>query len=123
MQEIQEQTKKAVEATSLTKTMLAENIQSSENVEIAFEAINSNAENVAEQAKKEGKLIKDFEEMSTKILEEITSISSITEENTASVEEVMASVNQQDEKVADIANGFDELQRSINSLEALYSKV
>lgn len=44
-------------------------------------------------------VIKEFEEISNITLNEITSISTITEENTASFQEVLASVPQQNEKI------------------------
>lgn len=89
---------------------------------MAFNVNKSNAENVVEQARKVNVLIKEFEKVSTRVMDEITSISSITEENSASVQEVMASVNQQNENINNITHRFQELQTSISSLETLYSQ-
>jgi methyl-accepting chemotaxis protein len=118
IKEIQENTRKAVEATDLTKDMLVNLVNSSQLADL-FGKISSNAEKVLEQSKKVSSLIQIYAGINSNVLQEIESISSITEENTASVEEVLASVNQQDERIRQIGENYEQLQ--INSLETLYS--
>lgn len=120
IKDIQEKTIKATEAANITKRMITSGIRSTGSVEDVFEEITGNAQNVVAQALKVNGLIKDFQKVTGRIMEEITSISSITQENTASVEEVMASINQQDEKIGHITGGFEELQNNICELENLY---
>lgn len=120
IKEIQGQTVKAAEATNLSKDMVASSIQSTGNVEVAFEEITGDAGSVVKQSEKVNELIKEFQKVSGRIMDEITSISSITEENAASVEEVLASINQQDEKIGHISDNFVKLQSDMSSLENLY---
>lgn len=120
LKEIQGLTKKSTESTNQSKNMLASSLQSSGNVEIAFKGISSDAKSVVEQAQKVNELIKEFEKISSRIMDEITAISSITEENNASVEEVLAGVNQQSETMGNITDSFDKFQTYVSSLENLY---
>ncbi len=119
IKEIQENTRKAVEATDLTRDMLV-NFMTSTQLADLFNKINSNAQNVVEQSQKVSGLIRIYAGVTSDVLQEIESISSITEENTASVEEVLASVNQQDERIRQICENYELLQSQINSLETLY---
>ncbi len=120
IKEIQENTRKAVEATDLTRDMLVDFMTSTQLADL-FGKINSNAQNVVEQSKKVSGLIRVYAGVTRDVLQEIESISSITEENTASVEEVLASVNQQDERIRQISENYELLQSQINSLEMLYA--
>jgi methyl-accepting chemotaxis protein len=121
LKEIQNQTVKAMQSTNLSKDMLISSLEAAVDVEDAFVKITNNAENVVEQSTLVNELIKEFEKISTRVLDEVTSISSITEENTASVEEVLASVTQQNEKIDSITDNFIKLQSSISGLEDLYN--
>jgi methyl-accepting chemotaxis protein len=120
LREIQGQTTEAAGATKQMTAMIQDSINSSDSVGSAFDSINAVSQNVFEQARKLNQLIGTFEKVSQKVMEDMESISSITEENSASVEEVMASVNQQNEKIQNVTSRFDELQTSISSLETLY---
>ncbi len=119
IKEIQENTRKAVGATDLTKDLLVNFVTSTQLADL-FGKINSNAQNVLEQSKKVSGLIQTYAGVTGNVMHEIESISSITQENTASVEEVLASVNQQDERIRQIGENYEQLQSQINSLETLY---
>jgi methyl-accepting chemotaxis protein len=120
IKEIQENTRKAVGAMDLTRDLLVNLVNSAQLADL-FAKINSNAQNVLEQSKKVNGLIQICAGITSNVLKEIESISSITQENTASLAEVLASVNQQNERIRQIGENYDHLQLQINSLETLYS--
>ncbi len=93
--------------------------KATEEVKRVFSQINSNTANLFEHSKAIDLLIKDLHKQSDGITNEITSISAATEENTASVEEVLSSVNEQNDRISSISHGFKELHSLINNLESI----
>ncbi|WDU84341.1 hypothetical protein [Caloramator sp. Dgby_cultured_2] len=56
---------------------------------------------------------------SSKVSHEVQTIAAFTEENTAAMEEVMASIESQEERVQDIVKSFSELERMTKELNSL----
>ena len=75
-----------------------------------FKQINDNNINVLNQAKNMDEKIRTLKENYEIIGNEVTSISSVTEENSASVEEVTASVTEQNGRINDIVENFRKLE-------------
>lgn len=88
-------------------------------VKEAFDKINSNTENLFNQASNIDQLISSFQQSSSGITTEISSISAATEQNSAAVEEVLANVNEQGKSIKNISQSFDELHQLINELECI----
>lgn len=82
-----------------------------------FHIINSNTEKIAGQAQAVDHLIKDFQQSSVGIISQISSISAISEENTASVEGVLTNMNEQNQRINNITQNFEEIYILINDLE------
>lgn len=92
-----------------------------DNVEEAFNNIKTNAEKLQNEANNMNGLVKELVDDSQLISNEISTISSSTEENAASVEETLASLTQQNEKFDTITNSFTSFHFSITELERLLS--
>lgn len=84
-----------------------------------FGQIKDNTSNISEQAKILDKLINEFKQVSVRITNEITSISAGTEETNASIEEVLGSMTEQNKKINNITESFEELNLLINKLDNL----
>ncbi len=116
IQDKSEQTKEKFDFLSLS---FISSKSSTENVDNIFKKINYNNINVLKQARNMDERINAILENYKKIVDEVTSISSVTEENSASVEEVTASVEEQNIKINDIVGSFkklEELSKELNEL-------
>lgn len=93
--------------------------QATQNVENVFRQIMDNTKEVYSKSSSVNDMMQKLQKSSYSIVEEITSISSITEESTASVQEVLASMELQDRQIQDIEKSFDELDSMTKTLESL----
>jgi len=59
---------------------------------------------------------------SNHLFEEISSVSSITEQSSASVEEILASVEEQHKRIGEIVSSFSELETLTEKLTKLINK-
>jgi methyl-accepting chemotaxis protein len=119
LQGIQEKTKEVSERvlnghdsvlSSLTIT-----VEAKEN----FHQILCNTNDVLQQAKEIEALVEQSEKKSTKIFEEITSLTSISQQSSASVEEILASMEQLREQINFISSRFNELDALTTQLHEL----
>ncbi|MCL6603434.1 MAG: hypothetical protein K6T94_11205 [Paenibacillus sp.] len=90
---------------------------SADNVEQLFAGIQSNTSEVLEQAEHIRDMNRMLLQSSQKVLNEITTVAAFTEESAASVEEVLASTNVQQQNVADIVQSISRLRVLMNTLE------
>lgn len=119
LNEIQEKTEKASEKISLGSNAVNSSKEVTAKVNDAFKQIIDNTKVVFDQASQVDNMIKDVGKASNVIVDEISSISSITEENSASVEEVLASVNEQNNKIQEIENYFEKLEDLTEDLNGI----
>ncbi|SHD76620.1 methyl-accepting chemotaxis protein [Schnuerera ultunensis] len=90
-----------------------------DNVYNLFKEINQNTSNVLIQADDVEQKISNILKNSESILNEIMSITGVTEENSAAVEEVAASITEEDGKVDEIIHNFKELEILMAKLKDL----
>lgn len=88
-------------------------------VKNAFGQIADNTEDVVKHAGYLEKTVKNIEGSSRRIVGEAASISSITEEISASIENVLASNEHQGQRIESIANSFTELNHLLDELRKL----
>lgn len=90
-----------------------------DNVYHLFKDINQNTSSVLTQAAHVEQKISNIEKHTKSILDETMSITSITEENSAAIEEVATSISENDKKVEEIVDSFKELEALMAKLSDL----
>jgi methyl-accepting chemotaxis protein len=109
-QDVTQQAVRGEEAVSLSEKSLVD-------LKAAFNNIIVNTELVAQESSNiDGKLT-ELTQTSLKISEEVVSISSITEQSTASTQEILANIEEQSLRVQKIENEYAKLERIIEQLE------
>lgn len=93
-----------------------------DNIFNSFKEINQNASNVLIQAYDVEQKISNILKNSDSILNEIMAMTSVTEENSAAVEKVSASITEEDKKVEEIIHSFKELEILMAKLRNLMEK-
>ncbi|UZW16039.1 methyl-accepting chemotaxis protein [Clostridium pasteurianum] len=121
LNDIQALSQQTDSATKSAHDIVSIAIKPLENVEEAFNNIKTNAEKLQNESNNMNGLVKELVNDSQLISNEISTISSSTEENAASVEETLASLTQQNEKFDTITNSFTSFHSSITELEQLLS--
>ena len=90
-----------------------------QNVSQLFNGIKQNTEHVLDQAEKLQQMNQQLQKSSAEVLNEITSIAAITEETSASVEEVLTGTKTQQQHVQDIVSSIRALDDLTNKLSSL----
>nr|WP_256436753.1 MULTISPECIES: methyl-accepting chemotaxis protein [Brevibacillus] len=90
-----------------------------QHTESILKQITNNANSVVIQAGEVETLIHALENGSLRIVDEITQIYSVTEQSSASVEQVLASVDEQTERIEQIVASFRELELLTDTLSSL----
>ncbi|MGM0846450.1 MAG: methyl-accepting chemotaxis protein [Bacillota bacterium] len=90
--------------------------ENTKEIKSVLEHVSSNGNEVMKQAEKIDHLIQALIKSSSKTTEEVNAVSSVTEQTAAGVEEVLASVEEQNSKVSDIVNNYNSLEDSIQTL-------
>ncbi|MBM7602793.1 methyl-accepting chemotaxis protein [Metabacillus crassostreae] len=93
--------------------------KSAENSTMYFHSINDNMLNVLNKATNIQSMLKDLETNSQSIGQKIETISSVTEQSSASIEEMTASLDMQTERIGAISHSFADLEKMIESLNEL----
>lgn len=89
------------------------------SVEDVFANVNKNSVSLSLNANDVDSKITTLKENTNKIIYEVSSISSITEENSASIEEVTASVLEQNDRIDNILESFKEIDDLVKELKDL----
>ena len=113
---IQESIEHAVSMVEEGLTAAQSGKHSADQIEQLFAEIKDNSEQVFTQAEQLEAMNEGIQQSSSHVLNEVTSVASITEQTSASVEEVLASVEMQQQRIRDIV-------ASINSLTNLTVKL
>lgn len=119
LKDIQTQSLQVAKEVNIGLTAVESSKHATENVEGIFKQIMSNTKDVQSKANSVNDLVQQLQHASNNIVGEITSISSITEQSTASVEEVLASMEEQDKQIYSIEESFKELESMTEGLEHL----
>ncbi|MGF2616408.1 hypothetical protein FZC84_01310 [Rossellomorea vietnamensis] len=90
--------------------------ENTKEIKSVLEHVSINGKQVMDQAERIDRLIRNLIDSSTKTSEEVNAVSSVTEQTAAGVEEVLASVEEQNSKVNDIVNNYNSLEESIQTL-------
>ncbi|MGO4108085.1 methyl-accepting chemotaxis protein [Paenibacillus sp. YAF4_2] len=93
--------------------------QASQKVESIIKRINGNTEQVKQQSDTVGDSSKQLYEQYSSISDEMTGMAAITEQNMASVEEVCASMENQDVKISHLVEGYAQIDVLISELKDL----
>lgn len=119
--QIQDKTQEVTGQVANVQDEIAVSKNASNKVEEVFDKVMNNANNVLTKANKVENIAKDISKTSKFITDEISSISSLTEEHAASVEEVLASITDQDERISDIVDSFKTLEKLNKDLKDMIS--
>lgn len=119
LKDIQTQSTQASQEVNIGLSAVESSKQATQTVENIFKQIMTNTQEVLVQANSVNSMVQKLHHSSGKIVDEISSISSITEESTASIEEVMANIELQDKQIHDIEKSFVELEAMTMTLENL----
>lgn len=93
--------------------------QASQKVESIIKRINSNTDQVKQRIRYSWRLFQKLYEQYSSIADEMTGMVAITEQNMASVEEVCASMENQDVKISHLVEGYSQLDVLISELKDL----
>lgn len=119
LQSIQEKTTSVTKEVNKGQQAVANSLAVSKQTEDTFRHILTNTNNVVEQSSVIEELIDKLEQDSSLILEEVTSVSSITQQSSAAVEEIVASVDEQHQRIEEIVSSFSDLEKLTKELHAL----
>lgn len=113
---VQQKTKNLSEQINLGQKAVGTSIELKNRVEGIFEKITDNSVNVTERANEINNIINEIKQSSSDITNEIQSIASFSEGNTAAVQEAVANVENQGEKISEIERNFTKLEETIKKL-------
>ncbi|QCX33209.1 methyl-accepting chemotaxis protein [Caloramator sp. E03] len=94
-------------------------IKSREKVDELFKNILNESEKVLGYSNTIDESLRKIKDSSSNVASEIQSIASITEENSAAMEEIMASIDSQEERMRNIMDSFNELEDMTNKLSLI----
>lgn len=117
LNEVQEKAENATEKAHEVQESFNSSKIMTDNVDSAFKTVNENMKNVLGQAMDTDERVKSLQTSSNIVVSEIVSISSVTEETSASVQQVTASVTDQNRRIEEIVESFkeiDELSQELN---------
>jgi methyl-accepting chemotaxis protein len=81
------------------------------NSEETFQQVNKNAKNITEQANENEAIVINLKSSTEKIIREMNSIASISEQFTSSIEEISSSVSNQSNHLEEITNSFSQIKK------------
>lgn len=84
-----------------------------------FRLISGNASDALNQATEVNERTNMFQQSAGTIADEVSTLSSVTEQSTASVQEIMAGLEQQRALTEQLANSFDDLERLVGDLKRM----
>lgn len=110
LSEVHENSAKVTAKVNIVYTSFDSSKVAAENVNTVFHQITQNTEDVLKQAEDMDEKVKRLQDTSGIIVTEAASISAITDENSASVEQVTISMKGQDGRLAEIVQEFNQLE-------------
>jgi len=119
LEEIQNQVNRVDEQINTVKEAVKISDMSTDKVSEVFNNIAVNSKEVVNYSENVNEMIKHIQSMSNKIVIELSGISATTQESTVSIEEVLARADEQNSRVSNIVNSFEELDAMMNNLKKL----
>lgn len=119
LEEIQDKTKQAVADIYVLREDIMESSTSAKKVEEMLSIITGNVSEVVNLSDRVDEMANNLHKTSNIIMNEVTSISGLTQETSASVEELSASAENQNKTVTDTAESFKEIKELILELREL----
>ncbi|WP_026672597.1 methyl-accepting chemotaxis protein [Alkalihalobacterium bogoriense] len=120
--DIQKQTQAVSSQISEGKKAVETTQETAQSSNVYFELINKNMTDLLNKASDIQKMLHDLEGTSLSIGQEIGNISGITQQSSASIEEMTASLDIQTERITAISRNFNDLESMIGSLTELTQK-
>ncbi|MFN7251688.1 MAG: methyl-accepting chemotaxis protein [Anaerobacillus sp.] len=120
--DIQEKTSQVTKQIVAGEQTVSASILATEKTKNNFEVILANTSEVAKESENVQKMLTRLEEVSVAIGEEITAVSSVTQESSAQTEEILAHVKEQHHRIEEIMNSFEELDGLTRQLQSLVDK-
>jgi len=119
LKDIEIKTKNVAEKVNLGQEAAETSIGTKEKVDEIFKNILTISQNVLAYSNDVDNGLEGIKTSSSKVSHEVQTIAAFTEENTAAMEEVMASIESQEQRVQDIVKSFSELERMTKELNSL----
>lgn len=119
LKSIQTKTTRVTDQVNAGQSAVNISLQVTSDAEEVFKQIFQNTGNVVDQSDSVKSLIETLKTDSAKIVQEIDSVSRVTEGSSASIEEILASVEEQNERMRDIVSSFEELEKLTQELNNL----
>lgn len=119
LKDVEHKTKNVADQVILGEKAVDMSIKARERVEDIFKKILINSQDVLEHSHMVDEGLEKIKKSSSTVAQEIQTIASFTEENSAAMEEVMASIDSQDERMGDIVNSFAQLEEITDQLNKL----
>ncbi|MFS1516956.1 methyl-accepting chemotaxis protein [Bacillus sp. SCS-151] len=119
---IQDKTLHAAEQTNLGENAILQSEQVMKVVQETFKTIKSTSEEVEEESGKVNDMLAEILGDSHRISNEILSISSITQQSSASSQEILAHMEEQNNRIKNIVSSFKKLEDMIETLENLVAE-
>lgn len=116
---IQQKTIDAASQVNLGETAIIQSEQAMNQMSESFSQIKDTSHEVSNEANKVQEMLVQLTQESQLIAEEIIRISSFTQESSASSQEILANVEEQNHLITDISDTFTELDSLIDQLENL----
>ncbi|MBL0388694.1 hypothetical protein JJB07_18975 [Tumebacillus sp. ITR2] len=120
--EIQEKTSQVTAIVNEGQQKMLSSKKATQQAEQFFEHIMSNTDNVVRQANDVQMMVQNLIASSNVTIDEVTSISSVTEQTSAAVQEVLTSVEEQYSRIEEVVDSFNNLENLISQLTALTKK-
>ncbi|PGK51141.1 hypothetical protein CN918_25465 [Priestia megaterium] len=116
LNEIELDTKSAVEKTLISKEKIHNNKLSTTQVQRAFEEIASNNEDTVSSQENVAEHMRNLKVASNDIVQEVNNVSAISEENAASIQEVLGQVEVMKELITNTKVNYEEVMRQLQQL-------
>ncbi|PWK15677.1 methyl-accepting chemotaxis protein [Tumebacillus permanentifrigoris] len=117
--QIHQKTAQVTEIVNEGQNKMISSKEATKHAEQIFEHIMDNTDKVVRQASDVQTMVQNLISSANVTIDEVTSISSVTEQTSAAVQEVLASVEEQSRRVDEVVDSFNELDNLILQLTAL----
>jgi methyl-accepting chemotaxis protein len=119
---IQKKTEEVAMQVRLGSTAIDNSRAAANRVELVIRDVTENVKEVHHRSMELNQATANLQSDYGRIADEITTIAGITEENMASVEEITASLDNQDSRIASIVGSFQDLDTLISNLKSMSEK-
>ncbi|WP_176560087.1 methyl-accepting chemotaxis protein [Brevibacillus dissolubilis] len=122
LEQIRQKTSMAVGQVNEGQRAIHESYQATEQTGEIFYLISHNTNDVEQRADEVERLVSTVKASSAGIVRELSSLSEISEESGAAVEEILASIEEQNRRIEEVVDSFMQLEKLTKQLEGLVHK-